>query len=188
MSKEMEAARKFQLGSIISGTLKTEDLLHTFAEELRYRIVSEGRKPPPSLGVSQRNGHNTVGRQLLTFIKASSFLSDASKWDITHQPESAHIKPEYQELAEQLVEALQDALNEACPPLVYFGNTPDDDTCFGFWLDHDALQEELSHGEATHNEDTKYLPNFNVFVSVSDLSNITIYDPDRNELWSFVES
>jgi hypothetical protein len=182
----MEAARKFQLGSIISGTLKTEDLIYAFTEELRYRIVSEGRKPPPPLGVSQRNGHNTVGRQLLIFIKAAHFLEDASKWNITVQPESAHIKQEYQELTKQLVEALQDALNEACPPLVYFGHTPEDDTCFGFWLDHDALQEELSLGEATHNEDTKYLPRSNVFVCVSDPSNITVYNPDCNELWSCV--
>jgi hypothetical protein len=111
----MEAARKFQLGSIISGTLKTEDLLYAFTEELRYRIVSEGRKPLPSLGVSRRNGNNSVGRQLIIFIKAASFLEDASKWDITSQPESAHIKQEYQELARQLVAALQDALNEAYP-------------------------------------------------------------------------
>src|SRR5919106_280598 len=189
----MEATAKFQLGSVISGTLKTEDLLKAFAEELRYRICSLNPKP------SRTNGSNTVGHQLL--IKAFIFLEDVHKWVITSQPAGVYIKHEYQELARQLVDGLRDELNALCPPFVYFGTRPDDGSdpstqqgaCFGFWPDHDSLSDAIYEASkdddnmvewGTHGVCEVYLPDHNLYVVISDHGNVTVYNQGRNELWS----
>ena len=46
---------------------------------------------------------------------------------------------------EELVDKLQAAMNEFCPPFIYFGAHKDDPTDFGFWLDYAALEAAMKH-------------------------------------------
>ena len=130
-------------------------------------------------------------------------------------------EPHFEQLAwlaievpdDDTVDALIDALNELCPPFVYFGAHPGDGADFGFWPDHDGLQDALrtstdsycfdchhwpeEHGTGFHAEicdcpeycadsEEQYLPEDNLIVHVNDHGNVTVMDMDRNELWSCV--
>ena len=62
--------------------------------------------------------------------EADAFIAD---WDLGR------------EVGEELVDKLQAALNEFCPPFIYFGAHKDDPTDFGFWLDYAALEAAMKH-------------------------------------------
>jgi hypothetical protein len=92
------------------------------------------------------------------------------------------------ELASELINELSDALNNLCPPFVYFGNLEGDGADFGFWADRDRLNEELQW-ERDHYPDDSVpdeltLDDHGVIVQVSDHGGVTVMDPDRNVLWS----
>ena len=97
--------RKPSIGTISEGTLRTEDLLQAFADEL------EAINPSDS----------TLG-------EARAFMDDG----ITDE------RPE-------MVNDLQDALNEYAPPFCYFGTLEGDGADFGFWPDHEAIQELIDN-------------------------------------------
>ena len=88
--------------------------------------------------------------------------------------------------AQFVLEELTDALKEFCPPFVSFGAHPGDSADFGFWPDHDALEDALRYGEETDDKDTKFLPEEGLYVHVSDHGNISVYDQDRKLLWDCV--
>ena len=96
--------------------------------------------------------------------------------------------PEWEttETAVWLVDNLEEALNEYCPPFIYFGTHPGDGADFGYWPDMDALEDALRYGEDTDDDETRYLPEDNVLVHVSDHGNVTVMDMDRQVLWSVV--
>ena len=157
----------FQLGSISSGTLRTEDLQESFAHAIKR-------------------------------------LTEAP-----HYEQLAWLAIEDGSL--DMVDELQEALNELCPPFVYFGTHPPKDcdcdglhgshwsNCasktygadFGFWPDHDALQDATSHAYANHAitvpvSDTREFEAEGAIVQVSDHGNVTVMDMERNVLWSVV--
>ena len=96
--------------------------------------------------------------------------------------------------AQQIVSDLEGALQEYCPPFVYFGAHPGDGADFGFWPDHDALQDALRYeSEETDDSDTWRIHDCDcnsqacgLLVHVSDHDNVTVMDMDRNVLWSCV--
>ena len=149
---------KVTIGSISTGTLRTEDLLEEFAAELN--TLDRESKP--------RRWSALIG-EALDYIAMDDWTDDQM------------------EQARYIQEELFDALNEYCPPFVYFGSHPGDGADYGFWPDVDALEEEMRYtGEDTADADTKYLPDSNVLVQVSDHGNILVMDMDRRELWSCV--
>ena len=91
-----------------------------------------------------------------------------------------------EEQAGYLLDEITDALNALCPPFVSFGAHPGDGADFGFWPDHNGLEDALMYGEFTGEEDTKFLPEDGVYVHISDHGNIAVYDKDRNLLWDCV--
>ena len=134
---------EFQLGSISTGTLRTEDLIPAF----RAALEATGNQGALAL----------------------------------------HEAPvdERDELA-----TLEIALQEACPPFIYFGTLEDDGADFGFWPDMDRLNEELQW-ERDHYPDDSVpdeltLDDDGVIVQVSDHGNVTVMDMERNVLWSVV--
>ena len=103
---------------------------------------------------------------------------------------------------EMLLSIYMEALNELCPPLVYFGTPPGDGADFGFWPDMNRLDEELyNQTGAPHldkvpsyclpmHQDYPYgeieLKDDNVIVQLSDHGNVTVMDMERNVIWSVV--
>ena len=134
----------FQLGSISSGTLRTEDLQESFAHAIKR-------------------------------------LTEAP-----HYEQLAWLAIEDGSL--DMVDELQEALNELCPPFVYFGAHPGDGSDFGFWPDMDSLNEAMANadGECSNSNCEHLLTNDGVIVQVSDHGNVTVMDMERNVLWSVV--
>lgn len=111
----MTTHKPFQLGSISTGTLRTEDLLPKFA-----------------LAIISFVGRSEYGQINSTTLNQAIEVNSGEK-------------PSYPLDA---LESFQDALQELCPPFVYFGAHPGDGADFGFWPDWDAL-DELVH---THSD------------------------------------
>jgi hypothetical protein len=158
----------FTLGSVSSGTLRTEDLLPAFAEA--YRPFN------PNAPVIE-------------------------ECDAVMQGWEGGL--DYEDL-DEVIGKLQECLTEVCPPFIYFGAHPGDGSDFGFFVDHNALEEARSYAVvapcdcgdghecamqdwcASLDKEQAYLEEDNVIVQVNDHGNITVYDLDRNELWSVV--
>jgi hypothetical protein len=170
------------LGSISTGTLRTEDLLEAFAAELqRLDPASDLPEDVEKLRFASHDMEDSddgFGEHCLSCGDYENEL------DLLCAEASERIN----EQASYMVnEQLFDALNACAPPFVYFGAHPGDGADFGFWPDVDALEEEIRYaGEDTADADTKYLPASGLFVEVSDHGNIRVMDMERRELWSCV--
>jgi len=130
---------QFKLGSISTGTLRTEDLIPKF-----------------------RN----------TLAATGNFGSLA-----LHEPPS----DERDELA-----ALEIALQEMCPPFVYFGTLEGDGADFGFWPDMDGLRDATGDGSFEQVFGEHELPEHGIILNVTDHSEFVVMDMERNVIWSTV--
>lgn len=88
---------------------------------------------------------------------------------------------------EQALELVNDrlsaAINELCPPFVYFGAHPDDGADFGFWPDMNAIHESVdSDGYGGEVPGEYVLDNDGVIVQVDELNHITVMDRERQVL------
>ena len=148
---------EFQLGSISTGTLRPQDLLNAFGSALN---------------------HLTLGVEKHPFIEQAS-VAEQNIWDF--DDDDAH------EHATDLIEKLTDALQELCPPFVYFGTLEGDGADFGFWPDMESLDYERNYwGEETAEWNEEHLVNHDLLVHISDHGNVTVMDMERNVLWSVV--
>ena len=99
---------KINLGTLIQGTLRNEDVLQAFSDEL-YRLAGgtgEGDQPQGKIN------------------EAMDLLDNASE-------------EKFEEFASELVTELKDALNEYAPDGYYFGSIEGDGADFGFWQDEE---------------------------------------------------
>ena len=142
---------EFQLGSISTGTLRTEDLLFDFALALR------------EFEDKWNSEHEA--------------LYDQAKQHMAQAPSESELN--------QTVSNLQDALQEYCPPFVYFGALEGDGADFGFWPDIETIQEIVNIAECDASQGIS-CPDDGVIVQVSDHGNVTVMDMERNVLWSVV--
>ncbi len=133
---------QFQLGSISTGTLRTEDLLEAFASTLQ-----QFNRTHPLLG------------EYLDIHANDAWDSDKA--------------------ADLLNEGFFNALQEICPPFVYFGTLEGDGSDFGFWPNYDGMTEANIDGLDEFQADE-------VIVQYSDHGNVTVMDLERNEIWSVV--
>jgi len=141
---------QFQLGSISTGTLRTEDLLEAFANTLQ-----QFNRTHPLLG------------EYLDIHANDAWDSDKA--------------------ADLLNEGFFNALQEICPPFVYFGTLEGDGADFGFWPDMESLDYERNYwGEETAEWNEEHLVNHDLLVHISDHGNVTVMDMERNVLWSVV--
>ena len=95
--------------------------------------------------------------------------------------------------ASELINEIQDALQEHCPPFVTFGAHPGDGADFGFWPDMERIQETLTAATIGHtltlprNGEWEWtLEDDGVIVATNDHGNVTVMDMDRNVLWAVV--
>jgi len=168
--------KQFQLGSISTGTLRTQDLIPAFT----YKMGELTHDP-----VSNTSKYPTEAMAKL-WDEAIHLIGTDQWW--TLDPEDSGV--------DDLLNDLTDALDELCPPFVYFGTLEGDGADFGFWVDWDRLEEARQYIKIFPNEqperpnnlepDDEYLRDYNVIVQVSDHGNVTVMDMERNVLWSMV--
>ena len=157
---------QFQLGSISTGTLPTEDLLQAF----KYTMGELTHDP-----VSNLSKYPTEAMAKL-WDEAIHLIGTDQWW--TLDPEDSGV--------DDLLNDLTDALDELCPPFVYFGTLEGDAADFGFWVDWDRLNEARQNIGMASESDEEILKEDNVIVQVSDHGNVTVMDMERNVLWSVV--
>ena len=95
--------------------------------------------------------------------------------------------------ASELINEIQDALQEHCPPFVTFGSHPGDGADFGYWPDMERIQETLTEATMGHtltlprNGEWEWtLEDDGVIVATNDHGNVTVMDMERNVLWAVV--
>jgi hypothetical protein len=149
------------LGSIIEGTMRPEDLIPEFADELKKAI-----------------GNRREEENRLLVQKADYFIYrlDLSYEDETFEEVFENAKEEMSELVNELT----DALNEYAPPFVRFGAHEGDGAAFGWWPDLDSLHEAISYGVKLDDEHV-YLPDHDLIVHINDHGNVTLYSYDMDE-------
>jgi hypothetical protein len=158
---------EFQLGSISTGTLRPEDLIPAFT----YTLGALAHNPISNLSQFKSKAMADTWQNAINIINSSN-----------RRP-IAYDHPEIHEL----IDELQDALQEYCPPFVYFGTHPGDGADFGFWPDMDRLEEEMRSTTSDFQADNCWtLADDGVIVNVSDHGNVTVMDMERNVIWSVV--
>ena len=132
----------------------------------------------------------TLRTEDLLFDFALALREFEDKWNSEHEALYDQAKqhmaqaPSESEL-NQTVSNLQDALQEYCPPFVYFGALEGDGADFGFWPDIETIQEIVNIAECDASQGIS-CPDDGVIVQVSDHGNVTVMDMERNVLWSVV--
>ena len=154
---------QFQLGSISTGTLRTQDLLPVFLET----FIALGGNVPSDLECGSYIEYlNWPNPETTACDEDDKFWdSEDAMWDM---------------------EALTNGLNNLCPPFVYFGTLEGDGSDFGFWPDMEALNEAMQHMGMASESDEEILAEEGVIVQVADHGNVTVMDIDRNVIWSVV--
>ena len=146
------------LGSISSGTLRAADLLGTFADELEYHVQRNAEEWCSDDGRKRRD-------ELLALVTETRDGSIEDEGD----------------LADAVLEELQDALGEFAPPYTYFGAHEGDGADFGYWPSWDAIEElpQVEDGDEAKalGEDCRF---------VNDHGNVTIYGGDGTVIWDCV--
>lgn len=101
-------------GSVSSGTMRDEDLLSSFADELDYQLSRQSKRFP-------RKAHRALIRE--------------ARRTLHNLTEGTHAQADKaQEVASEVVAELMDALCEFAPPYAYFGAHDGDGADYGFWL------------------------------------------------------
>jgi hypothetical protein len=141
------------------GTLRTEDLLDTFAWELLTRTRARGK-------VASSNP------------AYQALIDQADAIDCDADPDGAA------ELLGQLFEALE----AVSPPFTYFGTHAGDAACFGYWISEDAIRDAIQDGELLYigprDDRPDRLPQGVVYVLVeSDHGNLALYSRRGVEVW-----
>jgi hypothetical protein len=163
----------FQLGTISHGTLLPEDLIPAFQDAFE-ELGGDYKK----LMLASDVLFHTLAKK----PHLHEYEIDEA-WERFYQSEDASVD----------VMDLMDAIQEICPPFVYFGSHSGDGSDFGFWPDMDSLEEVMQYqGEPLEGYDSEYvyLPEDNLIVHISDHGNVTVYtnvsgNPDT-EIWSCV--
>lgn len=120
--------RYASIGSISHGTLRTQDLLASFAYELKQ------------LAYGVNAGHSELAKE------AERLANRSDEWSEDDE--------EYAGV--MLNEDLYYALEEYAPPFSYFGAHECDGADFGFWLSSEALDEAIRDGKTDENGDVIY--------------------------------
>ena len=114
--------RYADFGSVSSGTMRSEDLLESFASELDFQL----------------------SRQPRSFKRAPyrKLIREANQCQRRLNGEGTHAQQqEAEEYASEIVCELMDSLSEFAPPLAYFGSHPGDGADYGFWLNEDFQRD-----------------------------------------------
>lgn len=148
------------LGSISTGTLRSEDLLDTFASELEYHVQRNAAEWCSEEGRARRDRYLAL-------------VGDAREVD-----------PDSEKASEIVNVDLIDALQEFAAPYCYFGSINGDGADFGYWPSLDEINElpcyESTDAAVEAGEE-------NDFRTVTDHGNVTVWGCDgETEILSIV--
>jgi hypothetical protein len=151
-------------GSISSGTMRTEDLLDSFAWELESLVQGNAEEWCSDAGRTERDA-------LLALVW------EARECDVDADPENA----------DDIVQELFDALQQFAPPYAYFGSHPEDGADYGFWLS-ESFEREFDGLKVS---DTSEIPAdySGEVLHVNDHGNLTLYvcnAGEMTEVWGIV--
>ncbi len=161
-----------KLGSVSSATLRTEDLLSSFADCLE--------------GLMNVNGWFLSYPENRAMRDRLNKLCDEARDAWNEDGETLTDEDN----AREMVTELEDALNEFAPPYAHFGAHKGDGADFGFWADIEQAKEEVgfvsvkSHADAqqlgieTNTDNSAFPPDDyrGEWLHVSDHGNATLYD------------
>ena len=152
------------LGSVSSGTMRTQDLIPVFLD------VLEGYAPETAQDIRHAEDNRSV----------FDWLDNA---DETDEPEAASY----------LLDELFDHLEEITAPYTHFGAHEGDGADFGYWVSFDSLEYDAQHQEGVIKIDAgdewpdPMDPSINYVMEVTDHGNVTLYGAhDHAEVWSCV--
>lgn len=163
---------KTHIGSISRGTMRPEDLIPTFLDELSALSARKFMAGKPE-------------DELKEFTETQRFIGAvdyAASFDAYYD--------EGEEAAEDL-ESLFDRLNEFAPPYCYFGAHPGDGSDCGFWV-CENWREQAEEDDVPVLDGGDKLPQgfTGRWFFVSDHGNLTLYDQDEagvsREVWAIV--
>lgn len=177
--KTMTQIKPAGIGSISHGTLRTEDLISAFADELEWQI--------------NRNGEYFSQPEHFAFRdKLNNLVSEAKDaWN----EDGETLRDE--ESASEMVNELQDVLsNNFAPMYGYFGSHEGDGSDFGYWVNIDTVKEDVGFVSSESQEfpDDDFL---GAWLRVNERGNCVLYvrevagaGSDDNyqdeEIWSLV--
>lgn len=134
-----------QFGSVSTGTLRTEDLLESFKDELEFRCEQ----------------HGADKAQYADVLKFAD--------EILTSEDEAFVM----EFGSDAVGELISSLNDFAAPYSYFGSLPGDGADYGFWPDIDGLETAVFDGEVTKVNDPSEATEPGEYAMVNDHGNVT---------------
>lgn len=172
-----------KFGSISHGTLRTEDLLEAFANELEWQIRRNGEFYSRPENFTERNRLNAIAEEANECFGEDGQTITDDKLDVA---------------GEMVNETLVNALQEFAPPYSYFGSHCGDGSDFGYWPDGiEQIKEQVEFVSAKDNEYPA--DDFRgEWLHINDRGNCALYvrgeiaDADGNckvndtEIWSLV--
>lgn len=155
---------KYTIGTVSYGTMRSEDLIPEFVDELECLCKAQDCLDEDMQQVIDE------GRAI---IKYAEYNEDVWEFENTN---------------EYLNETLWDALNNCAPPYFYFGSHEGDGSDFGFWLCPDAIEDF----DGLKVSDTSEVPeNYEGEVMhINDHGNVSLYvakpGQELEEIWAIV--
>jgi hypothetical protein len=149
----MPTNNNIRIGTLIHGTLRAEDLLEAFADELD-RLTAGDDSP-------LRRPESVEARELLAI--------GADEWSDEQHLDAAYL----------INETLFYALNEYAPPHTYFGAHEGDGSDFGFWPIGEPFNEtcEIRLRERGANGAVQFVDETcNIYVESNDHGNIAVFE------------
>lgn len=122
----MSKRKRINIGSISHGTMRVEDLIPSFLDELLAQTPT-------------RRAHVKLAREIESRLKAHDALHDLTEENAHDCNDDGHYWCNGD--AHSDLEELFDALNEYAPSYFYFGAHPGDGSDYGFWLSEDFEHE-----------------------------------------------
>lgn len=156
------------IGSISTGTLRSEDLIEVFGSELEWQI--------------QRNGDFLSRPENFPLRDRLNDLLGEYQDAFDDSGELIHDDPS------ELANSLQDALEEFAGPYCYFGSHPGDGADFGYWPSFDSIEELPQIADNSKEAiEAEQAEGFSTDVRyVNDHGNVTVYGADGSVILELV--